>query len=614
MPYSHLDDEEGLVTTFCDRLVHELRVQMGSKDVEIFMDRDIDLGMPWEKRIAEGLAASTFLLPILTPSFLRSDYCREEVQLFLAHEQEQGRNDLILPVYYVECDGFLSTTTDERVAATWDLLASRQHFKWWHLRHKDPSKENVREERTELAKQIQRAMARRRPQSPAPEPELQPEPVSTEAPAPAQESLHLDDLFDPDPVRSWPAAEEVAAGGPGAIPAILERLHGMTEPTRFVLRNLLSKFPEISAPLMVERIEAAEDEWQLVTQVPECLSTKHAVVCEDQLAILMHESSRVDVVRKAVEGLGYVGSIDRAPGVASFLEKNADKPSDYFYDKYYGYCVTALARTVRLAPMEAPHAEHVSTAFEYLEPAVRLVSSRGWQSIVYPDMQHILSRCQPHHGDRFVSQWLTSDSEDMRALGAYALGGIGLSWATPMLLERCEDSAESIAVRKKAAFAAGVIGGAEALERLGALDPGDEQLAAIRDDALTICIGDAGDDTQFRELAQRLIARTPSELCWVYRAIGRRGDEALRDLVRDGLGVEETSVRGDAALALARLSGRGEGDALRRAREQASSTRESLLASLALLTIDEELPGSSHPSAASIAEAWAPIYETSSAY
>jgi HEAT repeat protein len=261
-------------------------------------------------------------------------------------------------------------------------------------------------------------------------------------------------------------------------------------------------------------------------------------------------------------------------------------------------------------------------------------------------MQSILSRCKPHHGDRFVSSWLTSDNEDMRNLGAYALGGIGLGWAAPALLERCADPAESIAVRRTSTFAAGVIGGAETLDRLRALQLHDETLVAIRDDALTMCIGDAKDEAQFRDLARDLIARSPSELCWVYRAIGLRGDDALLGLVRDGLRAKETSVRGDAALALARLAGPSEADALRRAREEASSTRENLLASLALLTIGEELPGdpeleqlrsmldaesfmyrsvtqqdilaalrsSPHPLAVGIADAWQPIYDSSSAY
>lgn len=43
----------------------------------------------------------TLLIPIITPIFFRSLACRAEVERFLARERELGRQDLILPVYYV---------------------------------------------------------------------------------------------------------------------------------------------------------------------------------------------------------------------------------------------------------------------------------------------------------------------------------------------------------------------------------------------------------------------------------------------------------------------------------------------------------------------------------
>lgn len=647
MSYAHVDNDEGQLTTFYERLEQELRVQAGRR-VEIFMDEDLEVGMPWRDRIDDGLAASTFLLPILTPSFLASEYCREELHAFLGHEKELDRADLVLPVYYVECEEFLKTTADERASAAWHAISPRQFFDWWHLRHKDSKAESVREERAKLAKQIHRAMIRQGSEHPAAAavategaPAKPPPSSSSQAPLP------LDLLFDPDPVSARPAAAEVVGRGAEAMPAVVKRLHGMAEPTRFLLREVLSQFPDASGPPMIERIETADDQWQLATQVPECFGTEHASVCEDRLATLMGRSAQIDVVRKAIEGLGYLGAVDMAPEIATFLREYADSPTlDDLYDKYYGYCVMALARIVRLTPMEPAFQGRVQLAFDYLEPAVERVSSRGWQSIVYPNMLHTLSRCKPHHGERFVSRWLSSDNEDMRHLGAYTLGGIGLSWTLPALLERCADPAESARVRRAAAFAAGVIGGTEALDGLLALDAEDEELIAARNDAIAMCVLDAEDDGDFGRLAQDLIARGPSELYWVYRAIGLRGDDTLLGLVRDGLQGGDTSVRGDAALALARLGGRSEADALRRAREDASSTRESLLASLALLTIGEDLPGdpelaklrellagesfmyrsvtqhdilevlssSPHPRAAEIAGAWRPLYDSSSAY
>ncbi len=224
MSYAHVDDTEGQVTTFCEQLEQELRVLSGRSDIKIFKDVDIELGVPWSARIDEALATATFLLPIVTPGFLRSQYCCEELQAFLEHEEALGRNDLILPIYYVECDEDLVIRSDEVAAASWKAISSRQYFPWHHLRHKSPTDEAVKVERTKLARRMQKALARPGSRQPLRE-DAQPSPaggapisadgsagVESHPPSAAAE-LPLDDLFDPDPVRSRPAAEQIAARG-----------------------------------------------------------------------------------------------------------------------------------------------------------------------------------------------------------------------------------------------------------------------------------------------------------------------------------------------------------------------------------------------------------------
>lgn len=180
MSYAHRDDRDGRLTRFRDRLERELGQQTGA-DVRIFKDSDdIELGEQWRKRLAEGLAASTFLLPIITPSFVMSPYCRQELETFLLHEQAVGREDLVLPVYYIDCEDFLTSRSDEPADATARAVLERQYFDWRELRHM--SGRRVDRERTRLAKQIRTAMARVHvvpsPRSPA-----QPAPTATRQPA-----------------------------------------------------------------------------------------------------------------------------------------------------------------------------------------------------------------------------------------------------------------------------------------------------------------------------------------------------------------------------------------------------------------------------------------------
>jgi hypothetical protein len=189
MSYAHHDDSGGSLTTFRDRLVAELRSQTGT-DVEIFMDSDaIRLGEQWRKRLNEGLATSTFLLPIITPSFLTSPYCRDELETFRGHEQALGREDLILPVYYIDCEHFRGSAVDEAAAAALEAVLERQYFDWRKLRTVTPGQQRVSQARIELAGEIRMAMARIPSSS---------EPV----PGPVDE---------PPPARDVPAGDDVAS-------------------------------------------------------------------------------------------------------------------------------------------------------------------------------------------------------------------------------------------------------------------------------------------------------------------------------------------------------------------------------------------------------------------
>ena len=103
MSYVHSDDNRGRLTEFRERLGDEVRVQIGEEFL-IFQDRkDILWGQNWKKRIEESLDEVTFLIPIITPSFFNSPACSDELQRFLEREKELGRNDLVLPIYYVDC-------------------------------------------------------------------------------------------------------------------------------------------------------------------------------------------------------------------------------------------------------------------------------------------------------------------------------------------------------------------------------------------------------------------------------------------------------------------------------------------------------------------------------
>jgi hypothetical protein len=356
MSYSHHDDVDGRLSKFRDHLVQELRRQTG-RDIKVFQDRDdIAVGERWQRRLAEGLAESTFLLPVVTPSFLTSDYCRDEYATFAEQEQALGRDDLVLPIYYIDCSHFEKGPRDDPAAVTLRSVFAHQYFDWRELRGKPPSAAPVQKERERLVKQIRGAMARVADQPPRPAIADQAAESTRIAGAPPQvqasdlASSSLDTVLDAighrDPVVSWPAAEELARRGPDAAAAAVDRIRGLTLPTVVVMRDLVGRFPAITGPLMLAKVANADSDWQGATQIPACLSATHRAVCEEPLAALLADSiARIDAVRKAIEGLGFIGAIDRAFHLARFLRDHAGG-SD-LYQKYSSYCVEALGACQR---------------------------------------------------------------------------------------------------------------------------------------------------------------------------------------------------------------------------------------------------------------------------
>jgi F-box protein 11 len=165
MSYTRFDDQhhQQYLTTFCERLSGEVQAHTG-KPFRIFQDiKDIGWGQPFEQRINTALETITFFIPILTPSFFASDFCRYELKKFLEREAQLGRSDLVLPVYYIEVaaleDNILRA--DDPLAQT---LAARQRIDWRTLRFKsldDPNDPAARILLEQMARQIARQIIAR---------------------------------------------------------------------------------------------------------------------------------------------------------------------------------------------------------------------------------------------------------------------------------------------------------------------------------------------------------------------------------------------------------------------------------------------------------------------
>ncbi len=163
LSYSRFDDqhEGGRLTQLREYLEKEVRFQTAT-DFSIFQDRlDIKWGQKWKERIDNSIDSTTFLIPIVTPSFFKSDACKDEVTRFLHRESELNRNDLILPIYYTDC----RELNDPAVQSTGSLateIANRQYADWRPLRFKDFESADLRAAVADLARNITEALERKR--------------------------------------------------------------------------------------------------------------------------------------------------------------------------------------------------------------------------------------------------------------------------------------------------------------------------------------------------------------------------------------------------------------------------------------------------------------------
>jgi len=155
MSYARFNDahDDGQLSAFRERLAAEVRAQTGREFV-IFQDRaDIVWGQNWQRRIMETLDVVTLLLVVVTPGFFGSAACRAEVARFLQREEELGRSDLILPVYYIsarEMDDPAVRESDEMAR----VLASRQFADWRELRFEPFTSPLARKAIAQLASQM----------------------------------------------------------------------------------------------------------------------------------------------------------------------------------------------------------------------------------------------------------------------------------------------------------------------------------------------------------------------------------------------------------------------------------------------------------------------------
>jgi CheY-like chemotaxis protein len=162
LSYTRIDDEYfgGNISGLRKLLELGVQVVTGDREFKIFQDIDgIELGQNWAAKIDSALGSARLLIPILTPCFLGSNACRDELSKFIAHEKSMSRDDLIIPIYFVTVPSLERDEPEVKDSLAVELR-KRQRYDWRDQSDSPLTEVGVRKSVRDLCQKISVALQR----------------------------------------------------------------------------------------------------------------------------------------------------------------------------------------------------------------------------------------------------------------------------------------------------------------------------------------------------------------------------------------------------------------------------------------------------------------------
>jgi uncharacterized protein len=154
LSYVRADDdaEHGRITQLARDLIDRYRLITG-EELELFIDKDsLRWGEEWQDRINSQLLRTTFFVPVITPRFLKSPACRDEVGTFERTSRALGTEAFILPILWNE---LRSNDADDTVASS---LRSHNWEDWTSLKYEDRTAGAYNKQLDEMATRLANAV------------------------------------------------------------------------------------------------------------------------------------------------------------------------------------------------------------------------------------------------------------------------------------------------------------------------------------------------------------------------------------------------------------------------------------------------------------------------
>jgi hypothetical protein len=151
--YAREDDERdaGRIRGLADAVRNEYSLLTG-RDLSLFIDRDLQWGEVWRERIDEALSATTFFIPVITPRYFTREECRRELLTFAGHAKSLGREDLVMPIYWV--DVVALENKDFQGDEALELVSAMERADWRQVRLESVDSSAYRTEVSALAARL----------------------------------------------------------------------------------------------------------------------------------------------------------------------------------------------------------------------------------------------------------------------------------------------------------------------------------------------------------------------------------------------------------------------------------------------------------------------------
>lgn len=153
--YAHADDEEGQIRRLKEKLDLTYKRHRGEA-LASFFDRTgkhkIEWGEEWRSKINTTIFGTTFFIPVISPSYLKSSMCRDEFDEFVEKAKTSDLEELVMPILWVPV--YPETEDEQRI---FDAARTRQWVDWTSIRKLDESSSEYRSLIDEMGERLAHA-------------------------------------------------------------------------------------------------------------------------------------------------------------------------------------------------------------------------------------------------------------------------------------------------------------------------------------------------------------------------------------------------------------------------------------------------------------------------